>query len=322
MELPRDNDSLRTLMESLLIDIDHDTIAEQFKVVKMYPTKKNAWDAVTPQALYAYLMRYNIFCDQYKDFYEAQFPDPSSRFSELYDLFCRGLQPECIRTAMHSVRRSIKDNAALKKRFVEQIERVKTVSSSTSATSYNARSNGNKQSSYVNQKHNTNNNNNMTTTKPITQASMNNTNNNIRSTASAQPQQSRPQPHISSIKNQQPASPPHQSVLSGGKRVSQVSAYYASTGRIDNVGRVPSKNGNTWSDGSPRTQLEVYGNHVDPDADSDESLCYEEGDYDPTADSVRLINNNNNKYALLDSGSSIHTVPSSTYLSSISCSIT
>ena len=99
VDLPRDNNRLRTLMESLLIDIDHDTIAEQFKAFKMHPAKKNACDAVTPQALYANLMRYNIFCDKHRSFYEAQFPDSASRFSELYDLFCKGLQPECIKSA-------------------------------------------------------------------------------------------------------------------------------------------------------------------------------------------------------------------------------
>ena len=192
-------------------------------------------------------MRYHIFCDQHKGFYEAQFPDPASRFSELYDLFCRGLQPECIRTAMHSVRRPIKNNTALKKRFVEQIERDRTVSSSTYVNSFNNRSNVDKRSSYVTSQNSINNNNETTSSKSNTQSNLHN-NNNVRFTTSTQSQQHRPQPHIPQVKSQQPASRPPQSILSGGASVSQVSGYYASGGRAT------SASGAKWADGSPRTQ--------------------------------------------------------------------
>jgi hypothetical protein len=123
--VPSDNLTLRPLVDFLLKDVTIDSMVDLFKPCKMVNSKKNSWDSTDPISMYNYLQRFYVFLDTHSLFYEKFYPDPATRFSVIYKLFCSGIQPECIRVVMLLAYQTIKDLPSMKARWVEQIEKVR-----------------------------------------------------------------------------------------------------------------------------------------------------------------------------------------------------
>ena len=136
--VPSDNITLRPLLESLLTGATLDSMVDLFKPCKMANSKKNSWDSTDPIAMYNYLQRFYVFLDNHSLFYEKFYPDPATRFSVIYKLFCSGIQPECIRSIMVLAYQTIRDLPSMKARWVEQIEKVRFT---LSIASLNSKSN-------------------------------------------------------------------------------------------------------------------------------------------------------------------------------------
>jgi hypothetical protein len=122
--LPSDNVTLRPLLDSLLDQDTHDRLVPLFELVKMHPIKRNEWDAVTPAKLHAYSHRFFVFIDSHRPFYIKEYPEDRSRFKAHKNLFCSGVQPNCVKEALLLTKDSIHTFPALLERFGQLIERV------------------------------------------------------------------------------------------------------------------------------------------------------------------------------------------------------
>jgi hypothetical protein len=278
--LPIDNVTLRPLLDSLLDKDTHDRLVPLFELVKMHPIKRNEWDAVTPSKLHAYSHRFFIFIDSHRPFYIKEYPEDRSRFKAHKNLFCSGVQPNCVKEALLLTKDSIHTFPALLERFGQLIERVSHCVDGAAQKSEST--NYQKQNNY-------NRNNNNTSSRP-------------NDAVQAKPQTSTTQ-------------------SAGGSRPAAVS------------GAARPQQNNTAGRPSALTQAKVSKVSF---ADVDSTLNAANLEVNSTdilnnvpvtsTDNINDNNNNINHYhepnnfALLDSGSSIHTVPSEIYLTNITSS--
>ena len=305
--IPRDNYTLRPLLVSLLTEMTHETMVESFRACKMANTKHNFYESTDPISMYNYLQRFFTFIDSNEVFFETEFPIAKDRYNEHSRLFCSGISPECLRSSMLLTHRCTHSLQALKARWVTLIEKVRLAISIKAQNSKTNKAYKEKRDSFG-------------------QSS-----GLIASNTAQNSGPQKPANHPSSHKPSDTAYPRQQPKTSqaGGARVNTVQLQKKNIAFEASV-----RSGHRWPDGTIRTAAQVYNksqkdkgsknlvvnpsfiNHFDEAEDDEEAYTttYE----DQEAVNNKFTNNNNNIFAILDSGSSIHTVPNSSYLTSVS----
>ena len=290
--IPRDNYTLRPLLVSLLTEMNHETMVESFRACKMANTKHNFYESTDPISMYNYLQRFFTFIDSNEVFFETEFPIAKDRYNEHSRLFCSGISPECLRSSMLLTHRCTHSLQALKARWVTLIEKVRLAISIKAQNSKTNKAYKEKRDSFGQ---------------------------NSGLIASNTAQNSglqKPANHPSSHKPSDTAYPrqqprqPAKSAQAGGARVNTIQ--HQQKVKFDESVR----SGQRWPNGTLRTQAQVYDKSpMVREIDEDYETSNDDGD---SVNNKFTNNNNNNIFAILDSGSSIHTVPNSSFLTSVS----